>query len=126
MALYEKAEEGAQAVLRAHAAREKVADALDGGSGDLASQARKVTDLCNDLESSMVATGTTLVQIISQPTRPLSILTTLHNIMETTEGPPNQPWRDVYAKVAGEMDAAIAEFDAALASEMARFDELKR
>jgi len=124
MELYEKAEEGVQAVLRAHAAREKVAGALEGGSGDLASQARKVTELCANLESSMVATGTTLVQIISQPSRALSILTALHNIMETTEGPPNHPWRDVYAKVAGEMDAAMGEFEAALATEMARFDEL--
>ena len=126
MALYEKAEEGVQAVLRAQAAREKVADALGRGSGDLASQAEKVTELCINLESSMVATGRTLVQIISQPSRPLSILTTLHNIMETSEGPPNQPWRDVYGKVAGEMDVAMGEFNAALAREMARFDELNR
>ena len=41
MALYEKAEEGVQAVLRAQAAREKVAGALE-GSGELASQAKKV------------------------------------------------------------------------------------
>ena len=100
MELYEKAEEGVQAVLRAQAAREKVAGALE-GSGELASQAKKVDELCASLESSMVATGTTLVQIISEPSKPLAILTMLHNIMETSEGPPNQPWRDVYAKVAG-------------------------
>ncbi len=126
MTLYEKSEEGVQAVLRAQAAREKVSGALEGGSGDLAVQAKRITELCTDLEGSMVATGTTLVQIISEPSKPLAILTMLHNIMETTEGPPNQPWFEVYEKVSGEMDAAIAEFDAALEKEMAKFDGLSR
>ena len=48
----------------------------------------------------------------------------LHNIGETTEGPPNQPWRDVNAKVAAKMDASIAPFDSDLSADMASFDEL--
>ncbi len=48
----------------------------------------------------------------------------LHNIMETTEGPPNQPMLDVYAKTASEIDAAISAFDAALSDEMAQFVKL--
>jgi len=123
MELYKKAEEGVQAVLRAQAAREEVAGALE-GSGELASQAKKVDELCASLESSMVATGTTLVQIISEPSKPLAILTMLHNIMETSEGPPNQPWLDVFAKISSQMDESITAFDAALSEEMAKFDEL--
>jgi len=119
--LYDKAEEGVQAVLRAQAARDRVAVAV-GGSGQAAEQAQRVVELCTNLESNMVATGTTLVQIISEPSKPLAILTMLHNIMETSEGPPNRPWLDVYEKVAGEMDELIAEFDAALEAEMAGFD----
>ena len=38
--------------------------------------------------------------------------------------PPNQPWEEVYAKVAGEMDASIAEFDAELGKKMAKFDKI--
>ena len=72
-----------------------------------------------DFIASMVATGRTLVQIISEPTKPLSKLVTLHNVMETTEGPPNQPLRDVYEMTAAEIDAAIADFRSALDSEMA-------
>ena len=125
MSLYATAEEGVQAVLRAQAARDSVAAAAE-GSGPAADQANKIVELCTDLESSMVATGTTLVQIISEPTKPLSLLVTLHNIQEHTEGPPNQPWLEVYQKVAGEMDAKIAEFDAALATEMAKLEELSR
>ena len=123
MELQAKAEEGVQAVLRAHAAKEKVAGALE-GSGDLASQAATIDKLCADLESTLVSTGTTLVQIISQPTKALAKLTMLHNLMETTEGPPNQPWLEVYDKTSSEMDAAISAFDSALGKEMAVFDEL--
>ena len=35
-------------------------------------------------------------------------------------------WLEVFGKVAGEMDAKIAEFDAALEKEMAKFDGLSR
>jgi hypothetical protein len=123
MALYDKAEEGVRAVLRAQAAREKVAAAAE-GSGQSAEQAQKIVGLATKFESSMVATGTTLVQIISEPTKPLSLLVTLHNVLEHSEGPPNQPWVEVYEKVAGEMDAKIAEFDAALDKEMAKVSEM--
>ena len=54
------------------------------------------------------------------------MLVTLHNIQEHTEGPPNQPWREVYAKVAGEMDESMANFKAELAAGMAKFEELSR
>ena len=44
--------------------------------------------------------------------------------MESSEGPPNQPLRQVYDKTAAEIDAAIAEFRTALDAEMAKFDSL--
>jgi hypothetical protein len=72
----------------------------------------------------MVATGRTLVQIISEPTKPLSKLVTLHNIMESSEGPPNHPMLEVYELTAAEVDAAIAEFRSALDTEMAKFESL--
>ncbi len=64
------------------------------------------------------------MQIISEPTRPLSKFVTLHNILETSEGPPNQPLRDVYEMTAAEIDAAIAEFRAALDAEMGKFESI--
>jgi len=129
MKLQAKAEDGVQAVLKARAAKDKVAKALEaaqGGDADLEAQAAVIDTLCTDLEGSMVATGATLVQIISEPTKALAKLVMLHNIMETTEGPPNQPMLEVFDKTAGEIDAAIAEFDAALAKEMAKYDEMAR
>ena len=126
MELYAKAEEGVQAVLTAKAAQKKVADAVaaDGASDELKAQGAVIDELSADFIGSMVATGTTLVQIISEPTRPLSKLVTLHNIMETSEGPPNQPLREVYARSATEMDTATAAFATEMETEMAKFDSL--
>lgn len=135
MELYAKAEEGVQAVLEARAATGQVAGAIEaarGGDQDTAtlealeSQGAIVDQICTELETSMVSTGTTLIQIISEPSKPLAQLTMLHNIMETTEGPLNQALREVYTKIAGEMDASKAKFETALSREMARFDELTR
>jgi hypothetical protein len=126
MQLYAKAEEGVQAVLDAQAAQAKVAAALESGdaSEELKAQAAAIDELSQAFIASMVATGRTLVQIISEPTKPLSKLVTLHNIMESTEGPPNQPLLEVYEKTAAEIDAAIAEFRTALDAEVAKFDAL--
>ncbi len=83
MALFATAEEGVQAVLVAQAAQGRVAEVVDaaGASDELRAQGEVIDRLAGDFIASMVATGTTLVQIISEPTRPLSKLVTLHNIM---------------------------------------------
>jgi hypothetical protein len=92
----------------------------------LKAQGAEVDKLAQDYVDSMVATGATLVQIISEPTKPLSKLVTLHNILEHSEGPPNQPMREVYAKVTEEMDTNMKAFDEALKTEMAKFEELAK
>ena len=103
----------------------RMAKALEGaGSDELKAQAEVVHKLAQDYVASMVATGATLVQIISEPTKPLSKLVTLHNILEHSEGPPNQPMREVYAKVAAEIDEGSGAFNAALEKEMAKLDAL--
>lgn len=127
MELYAKTEEGVQSVLKAQAAQAEVAAVLgSGGSEELKAQGAVIDKLAQDFIASMVATGKTLVQIISEPTKPLSKLVTLHNILEHSEGPPNQPLRDVYAKVADEMDANLAKFNAALKTEMAKFESIAK
>ena len=69
----------------------------------------------------MVSTGTTLVQIISEPTKPLAFLTSLHNLLEHTEGPPNRPWYQVFEKYSSEIDTKIAAFEKELAEVMEPF-----
>jgi len=126
MKFYSKAEEAVQSVIKAKAIQEEVDAAIKaGGSEKLKAQGAVVDQVCNEYIKSMVATGTTLVQIISEPTRPLSMLVSLHNVMEHTEGPPNQPLREVYTKVSGEMDVHLLAFNTAIDKEMAQFDALK-
>ena len=116
MTLYAKAEEGIQTILRAQAAGAEAQAVLDDPNASAADKerAQEVVDLTTDFVAGMVATGRTLVQIISEPTRPMSKLVTLHNIMEHTEGPPNAPWLTVYEKTAAEIDGYIAEIYRAL------------
>ena len=126
LALHAKAAEGVQAVLDAQAAQASVAEVLesDSVSDELKAQAQVVHNMSQEFIAGMVATGATLVQIISEPTKPLSKFVTLHNIMETTEGPPNQPLRDVYEITAAEVDSAITDFRMDIGREMAAFDAL--
>jgi hypothetical protein len=120
MALYAKTEEAIQMVLKAQAAQAQAREVLESGNASAAASAaaEDVDRLTTDFIAGMVATGRTLVQIISEPTKPLSKLVTLHNIMEHTEGPPNGPWLQVYEKTAAQIDEAMAAFDKALAAEM--------
>jgi hypothetical protein len=125
MELYAKTEGAIQSVLAAKAAQEKVAKTLEaGGSEELKAQGAVVDKLAQDYIASMVATGATLVQIISEETKPLSKLVTLHNVLEHSEGPPNEAMREVYAKVSAEIDEGSAAFEAALGKEIATFDAL--
>ena len=67
------------------------------------------------------STGTTLVQSISQPAKPIALLTSLHNLMEHSEGPPDQPWQQVYAKVVTQVDTILEAFRQALEEAKAPF-----
>jgi photosystem II stability/assembly factor-like uncharacterized protein len=127
MELYEKAEEAVQAVIRAQEvqAEARVAAEAPGASAEVREQAEAVDALAQEFIASMVATGTTLVQIISEPTKPLSILTSLHNVMESGEGPPNGPMLEVYDRAVDLIDEAIAGFDAEIGPAMDRLGALQ-
>jgi photosystem II stability/assembly factor-like uncharacterized protein len=123
MALYEQSEKTVQAILKGLEAKKKAAHAAK-ANPSLKDAAAEVTKVADNFEASMVSTGTTLVQIISEPTKPLAFLTSLHNLLEHTEGPPNEPWYQVFEKYSGEIDAKIAAFGTQLDQEMAQFDRL--
>jgi hypothetical protein len=127
MRLYDKAEEGVQAVIRAQEIQQQVKAAAEapGASSELKAQAEVIQGITSEFISSMVATGTTLVQIISEPTKPLSMLVSLHNVMESGEGPPNQPLIEVYGRAEGRIDGATAAFDAEIQPAMERFEALR-
>jgi hypothetical protein len=121
MALYEQSEKTVRAILKGLEAKKNTAEAAQEDPA-LNEAADKVAKLVDDFEASMVSTGTTLVQIISEPTKPLAFLTTLHNLLEHTEGPPNKPWYQVFEKYSGQIDAQIVEFEAQLAEALKPFE----
>ena len=121
MALYKQSEKTVRAILKGLDAKKKAADAAKADPA-LKEAAAAVEKLASEFEGSMVSTGTTLVQIISEPTKPLAFLTSLHNLLEHTEGPPNKPWYQVFEKYSGQIDAKIAEFDKELGNAMAPFE----
>jgi hypothetical protein len=127
MRLYDKAEEVVQAVIRAQEIQEQVntAAAAAGASSELKAQAEVIQGITSEFISSMVAAGTTLVQIISEPTKPLSMLVSLHNVMESSEGPPNQPLVEVYGRAEGRINEAVAAFEAEIGPAMERFEALR-
>ena len=96
-----------------------------GASDEFRAQAEAVQAITSEFISSMVATGTTLVQIISEPTKPLSILVSLHNVMETSEGPPNQPLLEVFDRAEARIDAALSSFEAEIGPAMQRLEALR-
>jgi hypothetical protein len=120
MALYDLSEKTVQAILRGAGAKKKATEAAE-ADPSLKDTAGKVVKVADDFEGSMVSTGTTLVQIISQPTKPLALLTSLHNLLEHTEGPPNKPWYEVLEKYSDQIDAKIVQFDKDLAKAMEPF-----
>ena len=122
MVLYEQSEKTVQAILKGVEAKKQAAEAAKANPA-LKDAAVEVAKVADNFEASMVSTGTTLVQIISEPTKPLAFLTTLHNLLEHTEGPPNQPWYQVFEKYSGEIDAKIAAFDTELDKAMAPFQK---
>jgi photosystem II stability/assembly factor-like uncharacterized protein len=121
MKLYAKADQAVKAILRGLDAKEQAAKAAAEDPA-LEEAAAKVAEVVDAFEASMVPTGRTLVQIISEPTKPLALLTTLHNLQEHTEGPTNQSWYEVYAKLEALVDTQMAEFEEDLAEALKPFD----
>ena len=123
--LYGEATETIEAILAGQAAQAQVAEILESDvSEEVRAQGAVVDELAQAFTASMVPTGATLVELISEPTKPIALLTALHNILESGEGPPNSQMLAVYDKVTAEIDEGRRTFLAALETEMATFREL--
>ena len=117
MRLYALAEKGVNTVNRAIELRDNAQAVLDSASAsaDEKRAAENTITVCSDFIDSAITTGRTLVQIISEPTKPMAKLVLLHNLLEHSEGPPNQPWLDVWEKTSTEIEQSIAKFEKAVA-----------
>lgn len=72
-------------------AAEKEAQEKAKANPALKAQAAAVSEAMAEYKSTFIPKGRTLAEIINQPAKLFSKLTWLHNLMESTEGPANQP-----------------------------------
>ena len=123
--LYGEATVTIEAILEGQAAQAEVAEVLEGDvSDEVRAQGVVVDELAQAFTASMVPTGATLVELISEPTKPVALLTALHNILESGEGPPNNQMLAVYDKVTAEIEEGRSAFLAALDTELTAFRDL--
>lgn len=123
--LYGETRTTIEAILAGQAAQAEVAEILEADvSEEVRAQGMVVDELAQAFTASMVPTGATLVELISEPTTPIALLTAMHGMLESGEGPPNNQMLTVYDKVTAEIDEARAAFLAELETEMTRFRAL--
>ena len=72
--------------------------------------AEQVAAVVDAYKAVYIPKGRTLAEIINQPARIFSKMTWLHNMMELTEGPPNQPMIDQFAELKEQAAAADATY----------------
>ena len=122
MDLWNTADVALKSINKALAAKKQAAEAAE-EDPSLKSAAAEVAKFADTFEASMVPVGISLVQIISEPTKPLALLQTLHFLQEETEGPTNQPWQEVYAELKEEIDEKVAAAERDLAESMKPFNK---
>ena len=73
-------------------------------------QAAVIVELVDNYESTFVATGRTLAEIINLPAKIFTKMIWLHNMMEVTEGPVTASMKEVYDQLNAERDSANTEY----------------
>jgi photosystem II stability/assembly factor-like uncharacterized protein len=87
------------------------------------SQADTVSKIVDEYKSVYIPKGRTLAEIINQPSKLYSKMVWLHNMMEQSEGPANQPMLDQFADIKKQMATADAKFDQDMKAAMDNFSQ---
>jgi photosystem II stability/assembly factor-like uncharacterized protein len=86
-------------------------------------QATAVSDVVTAYKATYIPKGRTLAEIINQPSKLYSQMVWLHNMMELSEGPANQPMHDQFGEIKKNMTAADAIYDKDIKVAMANFSQ---
>lgn len=86
-------------------------------------QAEAVSQVVNAYKTVYIPKGRTLAEIINQPARLYSQMVWLHNMMELSEGPANQPMLDQFVAIKKKMAAADAQYDKDIEVAMEAFNK---
>jgi hypothetical protein len=131
MDLYNNVEASSQNVLAALKLKEDVAKKVEAMKGSGASkrqieaaekQAAAIAELVDAYESTFVATGRTLAEIINLPAKIFTKMIWLHNMMEVTEGPITASMVEVYEQLNAARDEANTKYREGIAEAMKAFE----
>ncbi len=84
-------------------------------------QAAVIAELVDTYESTFVATGRTLAEVINLPAKIFTKMIWLHNMMEVTEGPVTASMLEVYEQLNAERDKANTNYRESIAKAMKAF-----
>ncbi len=118
--LYDAAKASSTKIKKALAIQKDVLAAAKANKA-LQSQAGAVAKVVETYKTVYIPKGRTLAEIINQPARLYSQMVWLHNMMEHSEGPANQPMLDQFAEIKKKMAVADATYDKDIKAAMAAF-----
>ena len=98
-------------------------DCLAEANKTLQPRATAVSDVVTAYKAAYIPKGRTLAENINQPSKLYSQMVWLHNMMELSEGPANQPMLDQFAEIKKKMVAADARYDKDIKVAMASFNQ---
>jgi photosystem II stability/assembly factor-like uncharacterized protein len=109
MDLYDAAKASSQGIKQALATQAEVMGKAESQNAAQA-EAEEVSGIVDVYKAVYIPKGRTLAEIINQPSKIYSKMVWLHNMMEQTEGPPNQPMIDQFEDLKKEMSAADSAY----------------
>jgi photosystem II stability/assembly factor-like uncharacterized protein len=133
MEVYDYVVENSNAIIAALALRDDAAARVEalkasGASATAIAEAEKnagiIAEAATEYEATFVATGRTLAEIVNLPPKIFSKITFLHQLVETSEGPPTAVMKTQFEKLVELGTEATAEYQAKVKPAMAAFDKV--
>lgn len=122
MELYSAAKTSSQKINKALATQKEVMAKAE-SQQTVQAQAEAVSKVVDEYKAVYIPKGRTLAEIINQPARIYSKMVWLHNMMELSEGPANQPMIDQFAELKKQISVADATFDKDMKAAMEAFEK---
>ena len=122
MELYNTAKVSSEKIQEALTVQKEVLEQADANTA-LQTQADAVSEVVDAYKSAYIPKGRTLAEIINQPAKIFSKMVWLHNMMELSEGPANQPSLDQFAQLKQDIAAADARYKKDIKAAMNTFDQ---
>lgn len=122
MELYQVAKTSSEKIQKALAVQQEVMAKAESKPAAKAA-AEQVAAVVDEYKAVYIPEGRTLAEIINQPARIFSKMVWLHNMMEQTEGPANQPMIDQFAELKEQSAAADATYAKDMKAAMKSFNK---